>query len=81
MCAPSMGVSLWGESPLWEYRPGLEKRAGQPRVEGKGVAARRGLEEAVDKRCEATDRNHIKEAQDARRASTRWRSPMVQRLG
>jgi hypothetical protein len=19
--APSMGASLWGESPLWEYRP------------------------------------------------------------
>ena len=48
--------------PLWEYRPGLEERAGQPRVEGKGAAARRGLEEAVDKRCEATNRNHIKEA-------------------
>ncbi|ASM76902.1 hypothetical protein VITFI_CDS1124 [Vitreoscilla filiformis] len=61
-CAPSMGVSLWGESPLWEYRPGREERAGQPRVEGKGVAARRGLEEAVDKRCEATNRNHIEEA-------------------
>ena len=60
--APSMGVSLWGGSPLWEYRPGLEERAGQPRVEGKGAAARRGLEEAVDKRCEATNRNHIKEA-------------------
>ena len=45
-----------------EYRPRLEERAGQPRVEGKGAAARRGLEEAVDKRCEATNRNHIKEA-------------------
>jgi len=43
---------------------GLDSKSEQDNHESRarGATARWGLEEAIDKRCEATDRNHMKEA-------------------
>ena len=46
-CTPVMGVNLWGaKSPVRESSHCREDRVNQVLAEGKGVSARRGLEEA-----------------------------------
>jgi hypothetical protein len=58
-CAPSMGASLWGARPLWEYRLGLivskDNHEPKARAMSRGVVWRK----PECKRCEATDRNRI----------------------
>jgi len=62
-CAPSMGASLWGESPLWEYRLGLI--VSKDNHEPKARAMSRGMvwRKPECKRCEATNRNRIVKAE------------------
>ena len=63
---PSMGVNLWGESPLYETGSLMDDHHAKwialiDKVRGKGncgEATNRG-EEAGAKTCEATDRNVI----------------------
>ena len=58
-----MGASLWGESPLWEYRLGLI--VSKDNHEPKAKAMSRGMvwRKPECKRCEATDRNRIVKAE------------------
>ena len=58
LCTPGMGVDLWGASPLRE-NPRLRSSRRQPLADGKGVSARRGLEEARVQSCEPRDTNVI----------------------
>ena len=54
-CAPSMGANLWGASPLWEYRLGLNvsKNNHEPKARAKPRGIVRRKPEC--KRCETTD--------------------------
>ena len=62
-CAPSMGANLWGASPLWEYRLGLnvskDNHEPKARAKPRGIVRRK----PECKRCEATDRNRIVKAE------------------
>jgi hypothetical protein len=54
-----MGVNLWGASPLYKNPVTVERRGKPVLAEGKGVSARRGLEEAGAQSYEPTNRNSI----------------------
>ena len=60
-CTPGMGVSLWGESPLYENQghPLIEGMLPEVRAEGKGAFVRMGPKEAGAHTCGPTDRNRI----------------------
>jgi hypothetical protein len=58
-CTPGMGVNLWGASPLYENPITVVRRGKPVLAEGKGVSARRGLEEAGAQSYEPTNRNSI----------------------
>jgi len=58
-CTPGMGVNLWGASPLYENPITVVRRGKTVLAEGKGVSARRGLEEAGAQSYEPTNRNSI----------------------
>jgi len=59
VCTPVMGVNLWGASPLYEESNPVARQRNQVLAEGKGVSARRGLEEAGAQSYEPTNRNSI----------------------
>ena len=63
LCAPNMGANLWGASPLWEYRLGLNvsKANHEPKARAKPRGIVRRKPEC--KRCEATNRNRIVKAE------------------
>jgi len=54
-----MGVNLWGASPLYENPVTVVRQGKSVLADGKGVSARRGLEEAGAQSYEPTDRNSI----------------------
>ncbi len=54
-----MGVNLWGASPLYGESSMSKDSVNQVLAEGKGVSARRGLEEAGAQSYEPTNRNSI----------------------
>ena len=58
VCTPVMGVNLWGASPLY-LNPSPSRDGAKVLAEGKGVSARRGLEEARAQSYEPTYRNSI----------------------
>ena len=54
-----MGVNLWGASPLYGNPTLSGDSVNQVLADGKGVSARRGLEEARAQSYEPTNRNSI----------------------
>ena len=58
-CTPGMGVSLWGESPLYVNPVNVLNTLAKVRAEGKGGTVRDRLEEAGVQSYEPTNRNSI----------------------